>query len=111
MSRLPAATSTPLKGIQRCVVAWKRFGGSLGIGYVSTSGFYRSIIYCDFTIRSALDYQPIEALKLAFSARYSDSHFEFQRDAGDRLSPLDPNQFRSAAPRPVAAYHPRVTRW
>ena len=34
-------------------------------------------------------------LKLAFSARYSDSHFEFPTEsAGDRLSPLDPDQFQ-----------------
>jgi outer membrane receptor protein involved in Fe transport len=35
------------------------------------------------------------ALKLAFSARYNDSHFEFPTEsAGDRLSPLDPDQFQ-----------------
>ena len=51
--------------------------------------------YRNFTISSGLDYQPIEALKMAFSARYSDSHFEFPTEsAGDRLSPLDPNQFQ-----------------
>ena len=73
----------------------ERFGGSLGIGYVSTSGFFPiNNSYRDFTISSALDYQPIEALKLAFSARYSDSHVEFPTEAaGDRLSPLDPTQY------------------
>ena len=73
----------------------ERFGGSLGIGYVSTSGFLPiNNSYRDFTLSSALDYQPIEALKLAFSARYSDSHVEFPTEsAGDRLSPLDPTQY------------------
>jgi vitamin B12 transporter len=73
-----------------------RFGGSLGLGYVSTSGFLPiNNDYRDFTVSSGLDYQPIEALKLAFTARYSDSHFEFPTEvAGDRLSPLDPDQFQ-----------------
>jgi vitamin B12 transporter len=73
----------------------ERFGGSLGVGYVSTTGFLPvNNDYNDLTVSSGLDYQPIEALKLAFSARYSDSHFEFPTEsAGDRLSPLDPDQF------------------
>jgi vitamin B12 transporter len=73
-----------------------RFGGSLGVGYVSTSGFLPiNNAYRDVTLSAGLDYQPIEALKLAFSARYSDSHFEFPTEsAGDRLSPLDPHQFQ-----------------
>jgi vitamin B12 transporter len=71
------------------------FGGSLGLGYVRTSGLLPlNNDYRDFT-SSGLDYQPLEALKMAFSARYSDSHFEFPTEsAGDRLSPLDPNQFQ-----------------
>jgi vitamin B12 transporter len=74
----------------------ERFGGSLGVGYVSTSGHLPiNNDYRDFTISSGLDYQPIEALKLAFSARYSDSHFEFPTEVGgDRFSPLDPDQFQ-----------------
>jgi vitamin B12 transporter len=74
----------------------ERFGGSLGVGYVSTTGFLPvNNDYHDLTVSSGLDYQPIEALKLAFSARYSDSHFEFPTEsAGDRLSPLDPDQFQ-----------------
>jgi vitamin B12 transporter len=74
----------------------ERFGGSLGVGYVSTTGFLPiNNGYHDFTISSGLDYQPIEVLKLAFSVRYSDSHFEFPTEsAGDRLSPLDPDQFQ-----------------
>ena len=62
---------------------------------MSTSGFLPiNNSYRDFTLSSALDYQPIEALKLAFSARYSDSHVEFPTEAaGDRLSPLDPTQY------------------
>jgi vitamin B12 transporter len=74
----------------------ERFGGSLGVGYVSTTGFLPiNNDYHDFTVSSGLDYQPIEVLKLAFSARYSDSHFEFPTEsAGDRLSPLDPHQFQ-----------------
>jgi vitamin B12 transporter len=74
----------------------ERFGGSLGIGYVSTTGFLPiNNDYHDFTVSSGLDYQPIEVLKLAFSARYSDSHFAFPTEsAGDRLSPLDPDQFQ-----------------
>jgi vitamin B12 transporter len=70
------------------------FGASLGVGYVSTSGFLPiNNDYRDFTVSSGLDYQPIEALKLAFSARYSDSHFDNPTEsAGDRLSPLDPDQ-------------------
>jgi vitamin B12 transporter len=74
----------------------ERFGGSLGVGYVSTSGHLPiNNDYRDFTLSSGLDYQPIEALKLAFSARYSDSHFEFPTEVGgDRFSPLDPDQFQ-----------------
>jgi vitamin B12 transporter len=74
----------------------ERFGGSLGLGYVSTSGFLPiNNDYRNFTVSSGLDYQPIEAMKLAFSARYSDSHFEFPTEsAGDRLSPLDPDQYQ-----------------
>jgi vitamin B12 transporter len=74
----------------------ERFGGSLGVGYVSTTGFLPiNNDYHDFTVSSGLDYQPIEVLKLAFSARYSDSHFAFPTEsAGDRLSPLDPDQFQ-----------------
>ena len=91
-----AATSTLLKAVGRCSGGTERFGGSLGLGYVSTSGFLPiNNYYSNFTVSSALDYQPIEALKLAFSARYSDSHFEFPTEsAGDRLSPLDPDQFQ-----------------
>jgi vitamin B12 transporter len=72
------------------------FGGSLGLGYVTTSGFLPiNNDYRDFTVSSGLDYQPLEALKMAFSARYSDSHFGFPTEsAGDRLSPLDPDQFQ-----------------
>jgi vitamin B12 transporter len=75
----------------------ERFGGSLGVGYVSTTGFLPiNNDYRDFTVSSGLDYQPIEVLKLAFSARYSDSHFAFPTEsAGDRLSPLDPDQFQN----------------
>jgi hypothetical protein len=71
----------------------ERFGGSLGVGYISTTGFLPiNDDYRDFTVSSGLDYQPIEVLKLAFSARYSDSHFAFPTEAaGDRLSPLDPD--------------------
>jgi vitamin B12 transporter len=74
----------------------EHFGGSLGVGYVSTSGFLPiDNDYRDFTLSSGLDYQPIEALKLAFNARYSDSHFDNPTEsAGDRLSPLDPDQFQ-----------------
>jgi vitamin B12 transporter len=74
----------------------EHFGGSLGMGYVSTSGHLPiNNDYRDFTISSGLDYQPLEALKLAFSARYSDSHFEFPTEgAGDRFGPLDPDQFQ-----------------
>jgi outer membrane receptor protein involved in Fe transport len=73
----------------------ERFGGSLGVGYVSTSGFLPiNNAYTNFTISSGLDYQPIEALKLAFSARFTDSFFEIPMEgAGDRLTPLDPDQF------------------
>jgi vitamin B12 transporter len=71
-------------------------GASLGLGYVSTSGILAiNNDYRQFTLSSGLDYQPIAALKLAFSARYSDSHFEFPTEgAGDRLGPLDPDQFQ-----------------
>jgi vitamin B12 transporter len=74
----------------------EHFGGSLGVGYVSTTGFLPiNNDYRDFTVSSGLDYQPIEVLKLAFSARYSDSHFVFPTEsAGNRLSPLDPDQFQ-----------------
>jgi vitamin B12 transporter len=74
----------------------ERFGGSFGVGYVSTLGHLPiNNDYRDFTISSGLDYQPLEALKLAFSARYSDSHFEFPTEVGgDRFSPLDPDQFQ-----------------
>ena len=74
----------------------ERFGGSLGLGYVSTMGFLPiNNDFNNFTVSSGLDYRPIEVLKLAFSARYSDSHFEFPTEsAGDRLSPLDPDQFQ-----------------
>ena len=74
----------------------ERFGSSLGVGYVSTTGFLPiNNDYNDFTLSSGLDCQPIEGLKLSFSARYRDSHFEFPTEsAGDRLSPLDPDQFR-----------------
>ena len=74
----------------------ERVGGSLGIGYVSTTGFLPfNQDYDDFTVSSGLDYQPSEALKLAFSARHSDSHVAFPTEsAGDRLSPLDPEQFQ-----------------
>jgi vitamin B12 transporter len=74
----------------------EHFGGSLGLGYVSTSGHLPiNNDYRDFTISSGLDYQPLEALKLAFSARYSDSHFENPTEsAGDRFEPLDPEQYQ-----------------
>jgi len=92
----------------------QRLGGSLGVGYVSTSGFLPiNNDYRDLTLSSSLDYQPIEALKLAFSARYSDSHFEFPTEsAGDRLSPLDPDQFQDRQ-RLVASLRTThaLTRW
>lgn len=74
----------------------ERFGGSLGLGYIHTTGFLPiNNDYTNFTVSSGLDYRPLEVLKLAFSARYSDSHFEFPTEsAGDRLSPLDPDQFQ-----------------
>ncbi|MGH8067510.1 MAG: TonB-dependent receptor plug domain-containing protein [Candidatus Entotheonellia bacterium] len=93
---LTAGTFNTYEGHGTMSGGTERFGGSLGVGYVSTSGFLPiNNDYRDFTLSSGLDYQPIEALKLAFSARYSDSHFEFPTEsAGDRLSPLDPNQFQ-----------------
>jgi vitamin B12 transporter len=93
---LTAGTFNTYEGHGTVSGGTERFGGSLGLGYVTTSGFLPiNNDYRDFTISSGLDYQPIEALKLAFSARYSDSHFEFPTEsAGDRLSPLDPNQFQ-----------------
>jgi vitamin B12 transporter len=74
----------------------EHLGGSFGVGYISTSGHLPiNNDYRDFTISSGLDYQPLEALKLAFSTRYSDSHFEFPTEVGgDRFSPLDPDQFQ-----------------
>jgi vitamin B12 transporter len=93
---LTAGTFNTYEGHGAVSGGTERFGGSLGVGYVSTSGFLPiNNDYRDFTLSSGLDYQPIEALKLAFSARYSDSHLEFPTEsAGDRLSPLDPNQFQ-----------------
>jgi vitamin B12 transporter len=91
-----------------------RFGASLGVGYVSTSGFLPiNNDYRDFTISSSLDYEPIEALKLAFSARYSDSRFENPTEsAGDRLSPLDPDQFQDRQRLTLALRGTHaVTRW
>jgi vitamin B12 transporter len=93
---LTAGTFNTYEGHGTVSGGTQTFGGSLGLGYVSTSGFLPiNNDYRDFTIGSGLDYQPLEALKMAFSARYSDSHFEFPTEsAGDRLSPLDPNQFQ-----------------
>jgi vitamin B12 transporter len=92
---LSAGTFNTYEGHGTISGGTERFGGSLGIGYVTTTGFLPfNNDYNDFTISSGLDYQPIEALKLAFTARYSDSHSEFPTEsAGDRLSPLDPDQF------------------
>jgi hypothetical protein len=72
----------------------ERSGGSLGIGYVSTSGFLPiNNDYRHLTLSSGLDYQPIEALKLAFSGRYSNSYVEVPpENAGDRFEALDPDQ-------------------
>jgi vitamin B12 transporter len=93
---LTAGTFNTYEGHGEVSGGTERFGGSLGVGYVSTSGFLPiNNDYRNFTVSSGLHYQPIEALKMAFSARYSDSHFEFPTEsAGDRLSPLDPNQFQ-----------------
>lgn len=93
---LTAGTFNTYEGHGTMSGGTERFGGSLGVGYVTTSGFLPiNNDYRDFTISSGLDYRPIEALKMAFSARYSDSHLEFPTEsAGDRLSPLDPDQFQ-----------------
>jgi vitamin B12 transporter len=93
---LTAGTFNTYEGHGTISGGTERFGGSLGVGYVSTSGFLPiNNDYRDFSISSGLDYQPIETLKMAFNARYSDSHFEFPTGSGgDRLSPLDPNQFQ-----------------
>jgi vitamin B12 transporter len=93
---LTAGTFNTYEGRGAVSGGTQTFGGSLGLGYVSTSGFLPiNNDYRNFTLSSGLDYQPLEALKMAFSARYSDSHFGFPTEsAGDRLSPLDPNQFQ-----------------
>jgi vitamin B12 transporter len=93
---LTAGTFNTYEGHGAISGGTERFGGSLGLGYVSTSGFLPiNNDYRDFTVSSGLDYQPIEALKMAFSTRYSDSHFEFPTESGgDRLSPLDPDQYQ-----------------
>jgi vitamin B12 transporter len=93
---LTAGTFNTYEGHGTVSGGTEHFGGSLGVGYVSTSGFLPiNNDYRDFTLSSGLDYQPIEALKLAFNARYSDSHFDNPTEsAGDRLSPLDPDQFQ-----------------
>src|SRR5688572_17235641 len=84
---LTAGTFNTYEGRGTVSGGTERFGGSLGLGYVSTSGFLPiNNDYRNFTLSSGLDYQPIEALKLAFTARYSDSHFAFPTESGgDRL--------------------------
>jgi TonB-dependent Receptor Plug Domain len=64
----------------------ERVGGSLGVGSVSTSGHVPiNHDYRDFTVSSGLDYQPLEALKLAFSARGSFERAALHHQAGVML--------------------------
>jgi len=73
-----------------------RFGSSLGFGYLTTSGFLKlNNDYRNTTASASIDYRPFSPLQFAFSARYSDSRFEFPTEVGgDRLGPLDPEQFQ-----------------
>jgi vitamin B12 transporter len=73
-----------------------RLGGSFGVGYISTAGILPlNNDYRNLSLSAGLDAQPVEGLELAFSARYTDSHFAFPTEAaGDRFGPLDPEQFQ-----------------
>jgi outer membrane receptor protein involved in Fe transport len=61
---LTARTFNTYEGHGTISGGMERFGGSVGVGYVSTSGFLPiNNDYRDFTLSSGLDYQPLEALK------------------------------------------------
>jgi vitamin B12 transporter len=69
-------------------------GASLAYARVDDNGYLDvNHDYWNNTFSGRVDVYPMDNLDLTFSGRYEDSKFKFPtEDAGDRLSPLDPNQ-------------------
>ncbi|MGH8548843.1 MAG: TonB-dependent receptor plug domain-containing protein [Methylococcales bacterium] len=74
----------------------KNYGYTLDVGRIDTAGILAfNNQYGNTTVASRFDWSPIESLDLTTTVRFNDSRFENPTEsAGDRLSPLDPNQFQ-----------------
>jgi len=71
-----------------------QLGYSLGVARTDTDGSLRiNNAFRETVMSGRLDYAIEKALDLSFTARYTDSSFEFPTGgAGDRFDPLDPSQ-------------------
>ncbi len=69
-------------------------GASLGYARVDDNGYLPvNQDYWNNTFSGRVDVYPVDDFDLTFTGRYEQSKFEFPtEDAGDRFSPLDPNQ-------------------
>jgi vitamin B12 transporter len=69
-------------------------GASLAYARVDDNGYLDvNHDYWNNTFSGRVDVYPMDKLNLTFTGRYQDSKFKFPtEDAGDKFSPLDPNQ-------------------
>ncbi|MCI0667375.1 MAG: TonB-dependent receptor [Methylococcaceae bacterium] len=72
------------------------YGYTLDVGRIDTAGILAfNNRYGNTSVASRFDWSPAESLDLTTTVRFNDSRFEFPTEsAGDRLSPLDANQFQ-----------------
>ncbi|MGQ0592227.1 MAG: TonB-dependent receptor plug domain-containing protein [Gammaproteobacteria bacterium] len=72
----------------------ERYGYTVDVGRIDTDGILDfNNRYGNTTVASRFDWSPVETLDLTTTVRFNDSRFDVAtQSAGDRFSPLDPNQ-------------------